>query len=178
LIERDAKVNDADSPWLRSLEFYKKLQNQGCFNNDITTAQFENSVNLMLEGKIAMVSLHSGFVDLAVAASDTETVNSIIGFTEWSETKPVVTVEYAPNGTIFLPKTGNAKREAAALKFMEFVTGPAYVKYVQEIGQVPTLKGVDVPPNVSQPMLDIRNVLPNTDRLHQSGRYCPELRIL
>jgi raffinose/stachyose/melibiose transport system substrate-binding protein len=156
LIDRKAKVNDADSPWLRSLEFYKKLQGEGCFNSDIKTAKFENSPSLLLKGKVAMVSLHSGFVQLAVDASDAATVNSTIGFTEWSETRPVVTIEYSPNGTYYLPKTGKADREAAALAFMTFITGPAYADYVKAAGMIPTFTGVDSPASVPAPLLEIQ----------------------
>jgi raffinose/stachyose/melibiose transport system substrate-binding protein len=156
LIDRKARVNDSDSPWLRSLVFYKKLQDAKVFNSDVMTAKFENAPSLLLQGKVAMVSLHSGFVQLAVDASNVDTVNKTIGFTSWSETKPVVTVEYSPNGTFYLPKTGDADREAAALKFMQFVTGPAYATYVKTAGMIPTLKDVAAPASIPKPLLDIQ----------------------
>ncbi len=159
LVNRDAKVSDADSPWLRSLQFYKKLQKQGLFNSDIMTAHFENSPTLLLTGKVAMVSLHSGFVQLAIDASDTETVNKNIGFTAWSENRPIVTVEYSPNGTYFLPKTGKAGSEAAALKFMEFITGEAYGDYVAAAGIIPTLVGFEIPDSIPKPMVEIQNAI-------------------
>ncbi|MDP3177077.1 MAG: extracellular solute-binding protein, partial [Spirochaetaceae bacterium] len=155
LIDRKAKVNDPDSPWLRSLTFYKKLQAEGCFNSDIMTAKFENAASLLLEGKVAMVSLHSGFVQLAVDASSKDTVDTTIGFVEWSENKPVVTVEYSPNGTFYLPKTGDKNREAAALGFMNYITGPAYSNYVKAAGMIPTLKGVAAPASIPKPLLEI-----------------------
>lgn len=156
LVARRAKVNDADSPWLRSLAFYKGLQSKGYLNSDIVTAQFENAPSMLLDGKVAMVSLHSGFVQLAVDASDVATVNRTIGFTEWSETRPVVTVEYSPNGTYYLPKTGRPAREAAAVAFMEFITGPAYGDYIEEAGMIPTLVGFDSPDRIPAPMLEIQ----------------------
>jgi raffinose/stachyose/melibiose transport system substrate-binding protein len=156
LIDRKAKVNASDSPWLRSLVFYKKLQAEGCFNSDIMTAKFENAPSLLLEGKVAMVSLHSGFVQLAVDASSKAAVDKTIGFVEWSEGKPVVTVEYSPNGTFYLPKTGDKDREAAALAFMNYVTGPAYADYVKAAGMIPTLKGVAAPASIPKPLLEIQ----------------------
>ncbi len=159
LVDREAKVNDPDSPWLRSLQFYKGLQNKGCFNSDINTAQFESSPSLLLEGKVAMVSLHSGFVQLLVDASDRATVNKTIGYTAWSETRPVVTVEYSPNGTYYLPKTGNPAREAAALEFMEFITGSAYGDYVKEAGIIPTISGFTTPESIPGPMLEIQDAI-------------------
>lgn len=159
LVNRRARVNDADSPWLRSLQFYKNLQEQGLLNRDIVTAQFENSPSLLMEGRVAMVSLHSGFVQLAVDEYGLERVNETIGFTEWSETRPVVTVEYSPNGTYFLPKTGNAAREEAARKFMEFITGAAYGDYVKEAGIIPTLAGFEIPASIPGPMVEIQNAI-------------------
>ncbi len=159
LVNREARVNDADSPWLRSLQFYKSLQDRGLFNRDIVTAQFENSPSLLMEGRVAMVSLHSGFVQLAVDAYGLETVNNTIGYTEWSETRPVVTVEYSPNGTYFMPKTGNDAREEAARKFMQFITGEAYGDYVRQAGIIPTLAGFDIPESIPEPMVEIQNAI-------------------
>ena len=159
LVNRRARVNDADSPWLRSLQFYKRLQEQGLLNRDIVTAQFENSPSLLMDGKVAMVSMHSGFVQLAVDEYGLERVNETIGFTEWSETRPVVTVEYSPNGTYFLPNTGNAAREEAARMFMEFITGEAYGDYVKEAGIIPTLAGFEIPASIPGPMVEIQNAI-------------------
>ncbi|OGO54283.1 MAG: hypothetical protein A2V85_17355 [Chloroflexi bacterium RBG_16_72_14] len=159
LIEREAKVNDADSPWLRSLQFYKQLQEQGCFNKDILTAEFENAANILLGGKAAMVPLHSGFVGLAVDASSLDDVNSTIGWTAWSEARPVVTVEYSPNGTYYLPKTGDAVREEAALGFLRFMTGPAYADYVTAASIIPTLKDVATPDSVAAPLQSIADAI-------------------
>ena len=106
-----------------------------------------------------MVSQHSGFVQLAVDAYGLEKVNNMIGYTEWSETRPVVTVEYSPNGTYFLPKTGNTAREEAARQFLEFITGEAYGEYVREAGIIPTLAGFDIPESIPQPMVQIQDAI-------------------
>jgi len=159
LIDRQVKVNDADSPWLRSLQFYKQLQDNGCFNKDVLTAKFENAPNILLSGKAAMVPLHSGFVGLAVDASSLDKVNTTIGWTAWSEKRPVVTVEYSPNGTYYLPKTGDAAREEAALGFMRFMTGPAYADYVKAASIIPTLKDVPTPDNVAAPLKSIADAI-------------------
>lgn len=145
LNKREAKVNDADSPWLGSLEFYTKLLKAGCFNKDITTAKFETSPKLLLDGKAAMVSMHTGFIQMAIDASDLETVNKTVGWTAWSNSRPVVTSETSPIGTYYLPKTGDAAREAGGFAFLDFVTGPAYADYIQASKQVPTLEGVETP---------------------------------
>ena len=145
IIDRKAKVDQADSPWLGASRFYKKLQDAGCFNKDITTAQFENSPKLLLDGKVAMVSMHTGFIQQAIDASSLDTVNRVVGWTPWSETKPVVTAETSPVGTYYLPKTKNKAREAGGRAFISFVTGKAYGDYVEASKQIPTLSGVKTP---------------------------------
>lgn len=145
LNDRDAKVSDSDSPWLGAIEFYKKLLDAGCFNADISTAQFENSPAVLLDGTAAMVSMHSGFIQMAIDASDIDTVNETIGWTAWAGERPVVTSETSPIGTYYLPKTGDAAHEAGAFAFLDFITGPAYEEYIAASKQIPTLDGVATP---------------------------------
>lgn len=159
LIAREARVDDADSPWLASLEFYKKLLDNGCFNADILTAQFETSGKDLLDGKAAMVSMHTGLVQQALDASDVATVDKTIGWTPWAGKRPVVTVEYSPIGTYYLPKTGNAGREAAALAFLKYMTGPAYADYVTAAAMIPTLKDVPTPEGIPAPMKQIQEAV-------------------
>ena len=159
LIAREVKVNDPDSPWLASLEFYQELLDGGCFNPDILTAQFETAGKDLLDGKVAMVSMHSGLVQQALDASDVATVDTTIGWTPWAGEKPVVTVEYSPIGTYYLPKTGDAGREAAGLEFMKFMTGPAYADYVKAAAMIPTLEGVSTPDGIPAPMLQIQEAV-------------------
>lgn len=43
LVNRRDQVNNPDSPWLRSQQFYTRMQEQGLLNRNVVTAQFENS---------------------------------------------------------------------------------------------------------------------------------------
>ncbi|PKQ26996.1 MAG: sugar ABC transporter substrate-binding protein [Actinobacteria bacterium HGW-Actinobacteria-4] len=153
---RVSKVNDADSPWLASLEFYKEMLDAGCFNDDIMTAQFENSAQVLLDGQAAFVSMHTGFIQQAIDASDQERVDETIGWTPWAATRPVVTSESSPVGTYYLPVTGDDAREAGALEFIRFVTGPAYQGYVDATKQLPTLEGVATPDGIPAPWLIVQ----------------------
>lgn len=155
LIDRSARVDDADSPWRSSLEFYVELRDAGCFNEDITTAQFENSAQVLLDGEAAMVSMHTGFIQQAIDASDLETVNSLVGWTPWAAERPVVTSETSPIGTYYLPKTGDADREAGGRAFIDFMTGPAYNDYIAASKQIPTLDGVETP-DLPEPWIQVQ----------------------
>jgi raffinose/stachyose/melibiose transport system substrate-binding protein len=156
---REAKVDDEDSPWLRANEFYLELSEAGCFNDDNLTAQFETTGADLMAGTAAMASMHSGLIPSLLDEVGREAMEQAIGWTAWSETRPVVTVEYSPIGTYYLPRTGDADREAAAMSFLEFITGPAYADYVVAAGMLPTLKDVPVPDSVSAPQLQIQEAV-------------------
>ncbi|OGO55539.1 MAG: hypothetical protein A2V85_07290 [Chloroflexi bacterium RBG_16_72_14] len=140
---REAKVNDADSPWLASLEFYMKMYDAGCFNSDIMTHQFENNAQALLDGKAAFVSMHTGMIQQLIAASDQKTADTLIGWTPWAAERTVVTSE--TGAAYYVPKTGDTERENGAFEFIRYITGPAYADYVVASNQVPILEGVEAP---------------------------------
>lgn len=140
---RTATLNEPDSPWLASLQFYMKMYNAGCFNKDIMTAKFENNAKVLLDGKAAFVSMHTGFIQQAIDASDQNTVDTQIGWTPWAANRPVVTSE--GGSAYYVPKTGKADHEAGALAFIRYITGPAYAGFVVASNQLPILSGVDAP---------------------------------
>ena len=57
-------------------------------------------------------------------------------------------------GNLYIPKTGDAEKEAAAKKFIDFATGPDYRKYLAESHQFPVLKGFPVPKGVAKPLVE------------------------
>jgi raffinose/stachyose/melibiose transport system substrate-binding protein len=140
---RTAKLSDPDSPWLASLEFYKKMYDSGCFNKDIMTAKFENNAQVLLDGKAAFVSMHTGFIQQVIDASDQKTADAEIGWTPWAANRTVVTSE--GGSAYYVPKTGKADHEQGAFEFIRYITGPAYADFVVASGQVPVLSGVDTP---------------------------------
>ncbi|MEW5816008.1 MAG: extracellular solute-binding protein [Spirochaetota bacterium] len=156
LDNRTARVSDPDSPFLRAMRFYKKFQDSGYFNEDILTAEYEDSYIALVEGRAAMVAQHSGLVVDSIEAFGQDVVGQKVGFFAWAERKPILAVGTVPHGTYYLPKTGNPQQEAAAIKFLEFMTGPAYVDYVKKSKQLPVMKGVPVPDGLPAPTLDMK----------------------
>jgi raffinose/stachyose/melibiose transport system substrate-binding protein len=148
LAARTVKLDDADSPVLGSLRFYRQAVAAKCFNKDYLSAQYEDTYKALATGKAAMVSQHSGIlIDIRAAFGD-KVIQDNIGFAAWSAQGPVVTEQADPSGTWYLPKTGDPAREAAAREFIRFMSGPAYVKYINATKQFPTLDGVPVPADV------------------------------
>jgi raffinose/stachyose/melibiose transport system substrate-binding protein len=155
LAARTVKLDDPDSPVLRSLRFYRQLVDAKCFNPDYLSAQYEDTYKALANGTAAMVSQHSGMLTDIRAAFGDQVIQEKIGYAAWSGQGPVVTEQADPSGTWFLPKTGDAAREAAARDFIRFMSGPAYAEYVNATKQFPTLDGVDVPPDVPPVLVQV-----------------------
>lgn len=149
---------DAGSPFVAGLTAYKKLQDDGCFNEDIVTAKFEDSMAALVKGEAAMVAQHSDMLPALVAAAggDQKVVDDTIGFVGISADTSLVTYAPGPIGTYYLPKNGDAAKEAAALEFIEFMTGPAYADYVATAKAFPVLSDVADPAGISPVSQDIK----------------------
>ncbi|WP_327085516.1 ABC transporter substrate-binding protein [Nonomuraea sp. NBC_01738] len=149
---------DPGSPFVAGLSAYAKLKSDGCFNKDIVTAKFEDSMKALVTGKAAMVAQHSDMLPalLAAAGGDQKTVDETVGFVGLSSDKPLVTYAPGPIGTFYLPKTGDAGREKAALDFVRFMTGPAYAEYITASKTFPVLKDVPGPQGVSSVLQDVK----------------------
>jgi len=156
---REARLDDPDGAWLAGLQSYKHLQDAGCFNDDIVTAEYEDSYSALMEGEAAMVSQHSLIAVDAADVYGADEVNRIMGFFPWSINRAIVPLAYAPEGTYYVPITGDEKREAAAIEFLRFMTGPAYGEMIAEYGLVPTIQDVPVPDDVVQPLADVQEAI-------------------
>lgn len=148
LAARTVRLDDEDSPVLGALRFINQAK-ADCLNTDFLSATYEDTYAALATGKAAMVSQHSGIlVDIRAAYGD-QVIQDQIGFAAWSGEGPVVSMQANPSGTWYLAKTGDAAREAAARDFIRFMSGPAYVDYVNATKQYPTLDGVPIPEDVA-----------------------------
>lgn len=147
ILAQEAKLDDPDSPLLGGLELSKELQDTGCFNSDITTATFEDSVQAVFDGEAAYEMIHSNIaaVYLDAAGGDIALLDSTVGFTAWGGNEKATVINPGPIGSYLLPKTGDAAKEAAALEFIRFVTGEGYGAYIANSGTFPVIEGVDAP---------------------------------
>lgn len=141
------KLTAANGPFIAGLQAYDALKSAGCFNSDATTGTWDASMKAVLSGSAAMVANSSDSVALldSDVSGDTAKVDATVGFAGVSATKPVANYSPSPLGTYYVPKTGNAKDEAAAVQFIKFITGPGYAAYVKEAGTIPTLSGTPTP---------------------------------
>jgi raffinose/stachyose/melibiose transport system substrate-binding protein len=142
-----AKLNDPDSPMLAGYKDWVERKDAGCFNSDLTTATFEAGAKAVYEGKAAYQLIHSNIaaVYLDEAGGDKAKLDETVGFVAVGAKTQKTTVDAGPIGTYMLPKTGDGAKEAAALDFIRFVTGPGYANYIQTSGTFPVVNGVPDP---------------------------------
>jgi raffinose/stachyose/melibiose transport system substrate-binding protein len=147
VLDHEQTFDAPGGPFIAGLTAYQGLQQSGCFNSDVTTAQFEDSIAAVSEGRAAMVALPSGLLDMFTdqLGGDEARTAETIGFAYPSATGAVSA--WAPNvaGTWYVPKTGDAQREATALAFIQWATGEGYQEFVNESGTFPVLDGAEPP---------------------------------
>jgi raffinose/stachyose/melibiose transport system substrate-binding protein len=142
-----AKVNDPDSPLLAGFKDWGDRKAAGCFNKDMTTATFEQGAKAVYTGTAAYQMIHSNIaaVYLDEAGGDKAKLDEKVGFVAVGAKVQKTTVDAGPIGTYMVPKTGDSAKEAAALDFIRFVTGPGYPDYIKVSGTFPIVKGVPDP---------------------------------
>jgi raffinose/stachyose/melibiose transport system substrate-binding protein len=145
LLDGKTKLSDASGSFVKGLTAYNDLRTSGCFNSDANTATVDDSAQALLQGKTAMVAQFDTAFITQLQADDANAANTV-GFVGVSATGPTLT--YTPNltGTYYVPNTGNATKERAAIDFINWVTGPGYATYIKDADVRPTLSGVVTPP--------------------------------
>lgn len=158
VLDHKTTMDAPDSPFLAGLKAYKQFQDEGCFNDDAVTAKYEDSARMLMNGEAAMMALHSDEISLFndIAGGDTSVTDATLGFTAVSAHSPVVGWSGPLPGTWYAPKTGNADREAAALEFIRYATGPAYQQFIDESKTFPILKGFQPPAGAQQLSYDFK----------------------
>lgn len=146
-----AQLDEDGSPFVRAMETYRQLKDDGCFNRDLVTATVENSVRALVEGRAAMVALHSDMIPAIVAAAggDAARVDRSIGFFVLGGESAAATYIPGPIGSYYLPRTGDDGREAAALEFVRYATGRGYGRYIEASRTFPIIEGTPEPSGIS-----------------------------
>lgn len=158
VVDRKARFDDPDSPWVLAMQAWIDMRDAGCYNSDMTTATFEQSARAVYGGEAAYQMIHSNIaaVYLDVAGGDAAVLDETVGFVGVGARTPATVMNAGPIGSFMVPKTGDAAREAAALDFIRFVTGAGYEDYIQASGTFPIQDGVADPANTSQLLRDIK----------------------
>lgn len=140
------------SPFVEGLAAYQQLSNDGCFNEDATSATFESGLAAVFNGEAAITALHSDVYQVLLSAADGDAaaVDEAVGFASVSSTSPVGIQAAGPFGTFYAPKTGDAAREAAALEFIRYATGDGYQALLNAGPNFPMIDGFETPEGFSE----------------------------
>lgn len=147
IVAGDAKINDPKGPFVAGLEAYVDMRDNGCFNSDAITATFESGLASVFGGQAAFIALPSDMAGMLIGMNDGDAalVSETVGFISVSATGAVGNISPSPSGTYYVPKNKDAAKQAAAIDFVNFVTGDGYQAYVDEAMIVPVLTTATAP---------------------------------
>jgi raffinose/stachyose/melibiose transport system substrate-binding protein len=144
-----------DETVLSAIQTYHDLVDEGLFNDDITTATFEDQGDALLAGDAAMVvQVNTFFVQLQAKATGEE-LNEKIGFFPISPSGNVATFIPDQANALVAFRTGDEQREEAAKQFLAFWMGPYYEEFVNERETVSLKPDVASPDGVPEALLDV-----------------------
>jgi raffinose/stachyose/melibiose transport system substrate-binding protein len=120
-----------DPAFVDRLRALKDAKDAGCFNQNAEAVDFPTSMTMFMEGEGAIWSCASFCVPDLLGAFGPEAVDQKVGFLPISYAETAVWVYGADHWGVYLPKTGDAEREAAALAYAEYITGDGYSIYLE-----------------------------------------------
>ncbi|WP_205855989.1 ABC transporter substrate-binding protein, partial [Phytoactinopolyspora endophytica] len=145
----------SDETVLGAIQTYRDLVDEGLFNDDITTATFEDQGDALLAGEAAMVIQVNTFFGQLQAKASSEELDEKIGFFPISPSGNVGTFIPDQANALVAFKSGDAEREAAAKQFLAFWMGPQYESFVNERETVSLKPDVATPDTVPAALVDV-----------------------
>ena len=130
-----------DPRFVQGFDKYLELKQNNCFNADLQSRTHQDSKQALLDGKAAMYPMLSGVINGMVTMSDAATVDKTIGFFGISSETSVMSWEGSE--AFMAPKTGDQAKQAAALAFIDWLTGPYYPTYLKNTNQYPVITGFE-----------------------------------
>ena len=138
-----------------AIDTYKGLIDEGLFNENLTTATFEDQGPALLSGDAAMAVQVNSFFGQLQSLAETPELNEKIGFFPISPSGNVGTFIPDQSNALVAFKTGDAKREAAARQLLSYWLGDGYEEFVNAQSTVSLQSGVDSSADVPQALLDV-----------------------
>lgn len=148
-----------DETVLSAIETYQSLIDEGLFNDDITTATFEDQGDALLGGEAAMVMQVNSFFGQLQAKADTAELDQKIGFFAISPSGNVGTFIPDQSNALVAFQTGDAEREAATRQLLAYWMGPGYADFVKAQSTISLQEDVPTPDGVPQALLDVHATL-------------------
>jgi len=142
-----------------AIETYQGLIDEGLFNEDITTATFEDQGAALLDGDAAMVMQVNSFFGQLQALADTEELDQKIGFFPIAPSGNTGTFVPDQANALVAFKTGDADRESAARQLLSYWLGEGYGDFVNAQATVSLQTGVETPADVPEALLSVSDAL-------------------
>lgn len=154
------KTKFTDPVFVRGIEMLKELHDADCFNKDIATATFADQITRVMDGKGAMTFLLSDLLSVLTAEHGVGKVDETIGvFNVSARDDQAVSWQDGGQSSLYVPKTGNEEKEAAARAFVEWATGPYYQTYIDNALVFPVIEGTKVSKDIPQARLDANELM-------------------
>jgi raffinose/stachyose/melibiose transport system substrate-binding protein len=126
-----------------------EMRDQGCFEDDLATSQYEDQVARLYEGEGAMVFMGTFILDDLNASYGADEVAQRIGYFPISGRDRLAFWTIGQTGTYEVPINADPVKQAGALAFVRYATGEGYQAYLDESGDLPVLEGFEPPAGVS-----------------------------
>jgi raffinose/stachyose/melibiose transport system substrate-binding protein len=132
---------------------------RGCLGDLRRGEGYEEQIEGLMTDRVAMIPQGSQAVLDLVERHGIEAVDAKVGFFPLSFRSPRATWSVSEDDAFVVPRNVDPEREAAALEFIRYATGPGYASYLEASGDLPVLEGHEPPPSVPAAVLEAHHAL-------------------
>lgn len=139
---------------LSAITQYQDIIKSGLTNTDYKTATFPSQTEAVFSGTAGMAVQFGAAWEPEIATQHSPAqINAHLGFFPISPHGNIATYTPDQSNAVVLPKTGNAKQEAAARQFLAFWLGPDYKAFITNSKTTSIEPSVPSPATVTQTAL-------------------------
>jgi len=135
------------------------LKNRGCFEKDLATTQYEDQIARLAAGKAAMAFQGAFLLDDLYSSDGKDKIDKLIGYFPVSAKGTLAFWTTGQTGTYMVPLNKDPAKQAAALEFIRYATGPGYEKFLEDSGDPPVFEGFEASSTVSPVKLELAKFL-------------------
>ncbi|MDQ6793298.1 MAG: extracellular solute-binding protein [Chloroflexota bacterium] len=144
------KINFTDPRVLAEFQMMVDMRNQGCFEKDLGTTQYEDQTARLFKGTAAIAFSGTFILDDLNASYGMDTVAKKIGFFPISANDQTASWTVVQAGTYQIPVNKDPAKQAAAMAFLRYVTGDGFQVYLDASGDLPIFEGYAAPAKVTE----------------------------
>jgi raffinose/stachyose/melibiose transport system substrate-binding protein len=153
------KLKFTDARYVDGVNKEKQLADAGCFGKNFMTQTFDQSMKKIITNKAALMFMTDDGTGLFIDAFGAAKTQKTLGVFGISARDNKVVSWQAGSDPIVVPKTGNAKGEAAAKAFIDWSTSTYYPTYLKNALVRPIVTGAKPPAGIPPLMFDAQKLL-------------------